>query len=722
MRAKLKMTLRAVAVAVLFSSFCEAQDRAEAELVAAIEMRWAEEGAKSARFLWENMPERDRGEISQSLLIENVNYALIARKELPWGSEIPEEVFLNDVLPYAVLDENREAWRGEFYYKCRKLVEDCETSGEAAQVLNRDFFDIIDVHYNRGRKKPNQSPSESIEQGKATCTGLSILLTYACRSVGVPARIAGTALWTDRSGNHTWVEVWHDGRWNYLGADEYDKKGLNHGWFGGRASKADPKVHHHAIWATSWKKSEGWFPMVWNLQARWVPAVNVTERYLKKKSESEKGVGIRVVSSPGGARLRAQISLEGEPGSAIETKAGRKDYNDVARLVLPGKGPWTLQVETEAGKMLTTIIKRPTEILEIVFDAGASTGSFDVEEIIEGWIAKKKPVYEAELKAKVIRDEQDREFRWLERRFGEDKAGLDGPSLFISMHGGGGTTAEANTQQWQNQIRLYQPEEGIYVAPRAPTDTWNMWHRGHIDDFIDHLISLYVVAAGVDPNRVYLMGYSAGGDGVYQLAPRMADRFAGVAMMAGHPNDARPENLRNLLFEGFMGGKDFSYNRNKKAVNWGKKMAALRDDDPEGYEHRVTIYPELGHWMQRKDAEVLPRLLAKSRQEWPKKMVWVQDNITHERLYWLGVKPENQVKACEIYGQVDGQTIRLQGDEPGGIRLWLSNELLDLSKPVQVFHNEKKVFAGKVEQKAEVVIESLQSRSGMVATALLELP
>ena len=39
-----------------------------------------------------------------------------------------------------------------------------------------------------GRKRNNQSPQESIEQGKATCTGLSIILVDACRAVGIPAR------------------------------------------------------------------------------------------------------------------------------------------------------------------------------------------------------------------------------------------------------------------------------------------------------------------------------------------------------------------------------------------------------------------------------------------------------------------------------------------------------------------------------------------------------
>ncbi len=44
------------------------------------------------------------------------------------------------------------------------------------------------------------------------------------------------------------------------------------------------------------------------------------------------------------------------------------------------------------------------------------------------------------------------------------------------MHGGGAVPVQVNDQQWLNQIQLYRPEEGIYVAPRAPTNTWNLSH------------------------------------------------------------------------------------------------------------------------------------------------------------------------------------------------------------------------------------------------------
>src|SRR3954470_24549274 len=163
---------------------------------------------------------------------------------------------------------------------------------------------------------------------------------------------------------------------------------------------------------------------------------------------------------------------------------------------------------------------------------------------------------------------QGKTLRWAERVFGESPAG--GHSLWISMHGGGNGPARMNNQQWTNQISLYKPEEGIYVAPRGPTDTWNLWHEAHIDPMFDRLIEDYIALRGVNPDRVYIMGYSAGGDGVWQLAPRMADRWAAAAMMAGHPNHASLLGLRNLPFAVFVGGEDSAYNRNKVVAAKGK--------------------------------------------------------------------------------------------------------------------------------------------------------
>jgi predicted esterase len=278
------------------------------------------------------------------------------------------------------------------------------------------------------------------------------------------------------------------------------------------------------------------------------------------------------------------------------------------------------------------------------------------------------------------------------------KAPDNGRSLYISMHGGGGTTKQVNDGQWRNQIGLYTPEEGIYVAPRAPTNTWNLWHQDHIDKFFVRLIEDFVLFENVNPNRVFLMGYSAGGDGVYQLAPRMSDRFAAASMMAGHPNETDAIGLRNLPFAIFMGGKDSAYQRNKIAEQWQKRLAELRDSDPDGYTHMVKIYPDFGHWMNRQDAEALPWMAKHERNAWPKKIVWKQDDVTHQRFYWLELSPDRVQSGDTITAQIDGQKIQILSSDVDQITLNLSDNLIDLDQPVKICWNDEVCFEGSIKR------------------------
>ncbi|MDJ0277546.1 hypothetical protein QLH51_12145 [Sphingomonas sp. 2R-10] len=317
----------------------------------------------------------------------------------------------------------------------------------------------------------------------------------------------------------------------------------------------------------------------------------------------------------------------------------------------------------------------------------------------------------------------DRTLRWESRQFGTAPFGKR--SLWISMHGGGNAPPVVNDQQWRNQIRLYEPAEGIYLAPRAPTDTWNLWHEPQIDPLFQQLIDAQVAINGVDPDRVYLLGYSAGGDGVWQLAPRMADHFAAAAMMAGHPNEAGVAGLRNLPFAIFMGGADAAYDRNRIAAEKGAELAKRHAADPGGYVSMTRIYPGLPHWMNGKDAEALPWMAQFTRNPWPKRIVWVQDDVTHDRFYWLHIPGAAAAKAGDrIDATVAGQAITLTGAVPAGTTLRLSDRLIDLDKPVRVTVNGRVAFAGKVPRTAAAIVASLAERADpvSVATALVRLP
>ena len=308
------------------------------EFVAAAKEKHGALGEKAARYLVDHMPPADQTSLSASFLLENLDLALQARERFPWAGDVPEEIFLNDVLPYAIFDEPRDPWRADFFLRASALVNEAKTASEAAQILNRDFFKLIKTHYHTGRKRTNQSPKESMALGKATCTGLSIILVAACRSVGIPARAVGTPMWHDNSGNHTWVEIW-DGGWHFTGADEYSPKGLNHGWFTGNASRARKAVPRHAIYATSWKHDDGFFPLVWAPSKRSVGAVNVTDRYARNAGPLPTTLGIRFFQ--GDQRVVMAGQLTDEQGKVLDsfvTKAGTADMNDMPRVaVKPGQ-------------------------------------------------------------------------------------------------------------------------------------------------------------------------------------------------------------------------------------------------------------------------------------------------------------------------------------------------------------------------------------------------
>lgn len=316
----------------------------------------------------------------------------------------------------------------------------------------------------------------------------------------------------------------------------------------------------------------------------------------------------------------------------------------------------------------------------------------------------------------------DKTLKWESKTFGSAASGKR--SLWISMHGGGNAEPAVNDQQWRNQIRLYEPAEGIYLAPRAPTDSWNLWHEGHIDPLFQALIDAQVAINGVDPDRVYLMGYSAGGDGVWQLAPRMADRFAAAAMMAGHPNESSVLGLRNLPFAIFMGGADAAYDRNRIAADKTAELDRLHAADPDGYVHMSRIYPGLPHWMNRKDAEALPWMAGFTRNPWPKRIVWLQDDVTHDRFYWLRLPDAAAAKAGDqIIASVEGQVITLAGTVPAGTKLRLSDRLLNLDRPVKVIVNGRTAYEGKVARTGLAIEQSLRERADVasVATAVVRV-
>lgn len=296
-----------------------AAEKNQPEMIKAIQ-RVPAEHREAIAFLLAHMPARDLTTLKADLLLENIDYAYRARQTVPWGKDIPDELFLNDVLPYVNLNEARESWRKDFYEKFLPAVKDCRTPGEAAIVLNKVVFQKLNVKYHpTKRPKPDQSPSESCAAGYASCSGLSIMLADACRALCIPARVVGVPVWTTASGgNHTWVEVW-DRQWNIVGASESTK--LNETWFNGNAARSDASKPEHRIYAASYAPTGTSFILVWAPENKDVPAFEVTPFYTHRTK-----LTIDVFDKPDGKPQPVRLAIR--CGGALVASDGGKSSFD----------------------------------------------------------------------------------------------------------------------------------------------------------------------------------------------------------------------------------------------------------------------------------------------------------------------------------------------------------------------------------------------------------
>lgn len=324
------------------------------------------EQREGLEFLLRYMPDQDLHHLSSDYLLENVQFAYKAWHESPWKEQVSKDLFLNNILPYSSINERRDNWRQSFYEKFKPMIEGIDSPGLAAVKLNHEIFPLLKVKYSTKRKKADQSPFESMESGLASCTGLSIMLIDACRAVGIPARFVGTPLWSDRSGNHSWVEVYDQG-WHFTGAAEPAGDALDKAWFIGRAAKAQRDSLRHAIYAVSFRHTPQPFPMVWKRGADYVHAVNVTDRYTRLGQSLPPGyvnLMFRVLDGASGDRCSAPLMLKESNGNFVfegNSKDERFDANDHLTVAVPEGKTFQLSVPSKTGEPVTRIIKAESD-------------------------------------------------------------------------------------------------------------------------------------------------------------------------------------------------------------------------------------------------------------------------------------------------------------------------------------------------------------------------
>lgn len=195
---------------------------------------------EAMEFLYAYMPLSDLADYTPQFFLQQVRYAFRAREEMPWGKDVPEDVFRHFVLVYRVNNENLDTARMVFFRELKERVQGM-TIEEAALEVNHWCHEHVAYRASDSR---TSAPLATMRTSLGRCGEESTFAVTALRAVGIPARQCYTPRWAHCDDNHAWVEVWVGnttegseprdkncrGEWKFLGACEPDPR-LDMGWF-----------------------------------------------------------------------------------------------------------------------------------------------------------------------------------------------------------------------------------------------------------------------------------------------------------------------------------------------------------------------------------------------------------------------------------------------------------------------------------------------------------
>lgn len=301
----------------------------------------------------------------------------------------------------------------------------------------------------------------------------------------------------------------------------------------------------------------------------------------------------------------------------------------------------------------------------------------------------------------------------------------DGYPVFLYLHGSG-----PREHEWANGLRLakmFQDGPSMYIVPQIPQEgAWYRWWQRSKQWTWERILRILMSMPEVDKNRIYVFGISEGGYGSQRLASFYADYWAAAGPMAGGEPliNAPVENLAHVPLSFLTGDKDFMFYRHLLTKTTGEKLDSMQRLFPNEYKHRVELIPDKGHSIDY--TPTTPWLAQHKRNAQPRHFIWENlemDGLKRNAFYNLQVLEETEAYRTRyeftanadnsIDIKVDGVKYNATWKDPhwgidmlfskdltpaqhGNLRVFLSDQLVDLKKKVTVRINGKQVFCGKV--------------------------
>ncbi len=192
--------------------------------------------------------------------------------------------------------------------------------------------------------------------------------------------------------------------------------------------------------------------------------------------------------------------------------------------------------------------------------------------------------------------------------------------VILVLHGRGECGEDIGIVRRQGLPRRVELRGGlpfVVVAPQSSNWLWDPWTLGTV---LDEVLGRF----RVDPDRVYLVGASMGGNGTWAMAAAFPDRFAAIAPICGRGDLGQAERLRRVPTWAFHGGED----RVVPLEASERMVAALK---AVGGDARLTVYPGVGHdaWTRTFDDPVFYEWLLRHRGA-------VDSSPGQSRRVWIG--------------------------------------------------------------------------------------
>ncbi len=293
--------------------------------------------------------------------------------DYPWSDAVPAEIAAVSVTPDTVVDEIPCNWRPALTPLVAPLVKDCATAREAVLAIAAGIGKVTGAYYSRERSKHNMNVLETLQEKKISCTGQSILLVCALRSVGIPARAVGVHTWNHIEGNHTWAEAWFDGAWHMI---EMGEREFNTPWVMEYIGMLNPRHPFQRILAASPQGNTTWWPRDFASKEGFAnfPAEDVTERYMQLSRswyatagipENTQRILIDLQPRPENAPV---VELVNEYGKVIDSgqlPTTRDDMRYMTRLLLPRTGRHFLRMAGTDIKLPIAPTSPPVRLLSL---------------------------------------------------------------------------------------------------------------------------------------------------------------------------------------------------------------------------------------------------------------------------------------------------------------------------------------------------------------------